>query len=106
MAPEVASQAGYTQQADMWSVGVIAYVLLSGQFPFLKEEQDLLDQAKLDRLMSAQVSYPSAEWECYSKESRRFIGSLFRRRPESRWSATQALEYATDVWRPAAANLS
>lgn len=38
---QVLSGAGYTQKADLWSAGVIAFILLSGSYPFLKDEADL-----------------------------------------------------------------
>lgn len=43
---KVLSGAGYTQKADLWSAGVIAFVLLSGTLPFLKDEADLNDQVR------------------------------------------------------------
>ena len=42
--PKVLSGAGYTQKADLWSAGVIAFMLLCGSFPFLKDEADLNDK--------------------------------------------------------------
>lgn len=43
MAPEVAT-ARYTQSADIWSVGVILHILLTGSPPFVvKEIEDLFD---------------------------------------------------------------
>jgi calcium-dependent protein kinase len=44
MAPEVLT-GRYTKQADLWSVGVIAYMLMSSQMPFYgRKRQDIVDQ--------------------------------------------------------------
>ena len=38
LAPEVLRNEGYNRSLDMWSVGVIVYVTLSGTFPFNEDE--------------------------------------------------------------------
>jgi serine/threonine protein kinase len=47
MAPEVLLGGGYTQKADLWSVGVIAFMLLCGEVPFLRSDADFEDQVPL-----------------------------------------------------------
>ena len=48
---------GFNRSLDIWSVGVIIYVSLSGQFPF-NEDIDIRDQIK-----DAQFMYPSKPWK-------------------------------------------
>jgi serine/threonine protein kinase len=53
MTPEVASgiaKTAITDKADVWAVGVIAWVLLSGEFPFVKNTADLKDKDKMEAL--------------------------------------------------------
>jgi len=46
MAPEVLA-GNYTQQADLWSVGVIAYMLMSSQMPFYGRKRcQIIDKIK------------------------------------------------------------
>ncbi|KXJ24669.1 Serine/threonine-protein kinase 33 [Exaiptasia diaphana] len=42
MAPEVIDDLGYSQQCDIWSIGVIMYILLTGQPPFMAETEEKL----------------------------------------------------------------
>lgn len=55
-APEVLRNKGYNRSLDMWSVGVIIYVSLSGTFPF-NEDEDINDQ-----IQNAAFMYPPHPW--------------------------------------------
>ena len=48
---------GYNRSLDMWSVGVITYVSLSGTFPF-NEDEDINDQ-----IQNAAFMYPPNPWK-------------------------------------------
>lgn len=72
LAPEVLRNKGYNRSLDMWSVGVIIYVSLSGTFPF-NEEEDINDQ-----IQNAAFMYPPNPWKEISSNgscSRQVIGS-------------------------------
>ncbi|KAK2088753.1 Serine/threonine-protein kinase D2 [Saguinus oedipus] len=56
LAPEVLLNQGYNRSLDMWSVGVIMYVSLSGTFPF-NEDEDINDQ-----IQNAAFMYPATPW--------------------------------------------
>ncbi|KIH52513.1 hypothetical protein ANCDUO_17385, partial [Ancylostoma duodenale] len=57
LAPEVLCNKGFNRSLDMWSVGVIVYVSLSGTFPF-NEDEDILDQ-----IQNAEFMYPPNLWK-------------------------------------------
>ncbi len=61
--PDILKQQGFNRALDMWSIGVIVYVSLSGQFPF-NEEVDIEDQIK-----NAQFMYPAKPWAEISKQA-------------------------------------
>jgi len=65
LAPEVLRSKGYNRSLDMWSVGVIIYVSLSGTFPF-NEDEDIHDQ-----IQNAAFMYPSNPWKEISEEGKR-----------------------------------
>lgn len=63
-APEVLRNKGYNRSLDMWSVGVIIYVSLSGTFPF-NEDEDINEQ-----IQNAAFMYPPTPWREISAEGK------------------------------------
>ncbi|MFH4984134.1 hypothetical protein AB6A40_010843 [Gnathostoma spinigerum] len=57
LAPEVLQKRGYNKSLDMWSVGVIIYVTLSGTFPF-NDGEEISDQ-----IQNAAFMFPSEPWD-------------------------------------------
>ena len=62
LAPEVINSSGYNRSLDLWSVGVIMYVSLSGTFPF-NEEEDIQQQ-----ITNATFMFPPPTWSSISLE--------------------------------------
>lgn len=62
LAPEVLRNKGYNRSLDMWSVGVIIYVSLSGTFPF-NEDEDINEQ-----IQNAAFMYPPNPWKEISSD--------------------------------------
>lgn len=67
LAPEVLRNKGYNRSLDMWSVGVIVYVSLSGTFPF-NEDEDIHDQ-----IQNAAFMYPPNPWKTVTPEGRFWV---------------------------------
>jgi len=101
VAPEVLMGQSYTAQSDCWSAGVIAFVLLSGEYPFLKTTNELEDEMKVSALLGARYSmgavWKQREISIFAKE---FIGNSLRRLPGSRWTAKEALHFIQTKWIP------
>ena len=91
VAPEVLlkNMEGYTIAADMWSAGVIAYVLLCGFCPFHHEQTPML----LKLIIIGHYVFPSPYWDTISKEAMDFVSTLLVRDPSKRATAQQALEH-------------
>jgi len=87
MAPEVI-KASYTTKADMWSVGVIAYMLLSGKKPFWANQRDVI----ISKIMKGQCSFDGPRWRNISNEAKQFVKSLLKVDPNERLSAEQAFD--------------
>lgn len=91
VAPEVIRAETYTPAVDVWSLGVLAYNMLSGKLPFdgnnIKEV--------LRRVRSGRYSFPDAEWGDISAEAKDFIRGLLEVDPKKRLTANKALDH---IW--------
>lgn len=100
-APEVLTGQGYREETDIWSIGCIAFILLSGDYPFLKEMADLLDDKKMDQLKNAQFTF-GYTWQLrgISTFARVFVSRCLQKDPAKRWTAKEALEFVKEKWIP------
>ncbi|XP_028921040.1 serine/threonine-protein kinase D2 [Ornithorhynchus anatinus] len=87
LAPEVLLNQGYNRSLDMWSVGVIMYVSLSGTFPF-NEDEDISDQ-----IQNAAFMYPSSPWRQISAEAIDLINNLLQVKMRKRYSVDKSLSH-------------
>ncbi|KAL1524818.1 hypothetical protein AB1Y20_019698 [Prymnesium parvum] len=78
------SPSTYTAEVDIWSVGVITYILLSGAMPFDPNTYTP------DRLS---VSFPDSLFAEVSADAKGFIRSLLQVDPTNRLSASAALAH-------------
>lgn len=92
VAPEVLGRwPTYGAQVDMWSCGVIMYVLLSGRLPFKGSDE----AATLQKVSTGKFVFPPEAFGKVSKEAKELIRRLLTKTPDDRWTAEQALN---DVW--------
>ncbi|NP_001263644.1 serine/threonine-protein kinase D1 isoform 1 [Rattus norvegicus] len=87
LAPEVLRNKGYNRSLDMWSVGVIIYVSLSGTFPF-NEDEDIHDQ-----IQNAAFMYPPNPWKEISHEAIDLINNLLQVKMRKRYSVDKTLSH-------------
>uniref|UniRef100_A0AAQ6ITW1 Serine/threonine-protein kinase n=1 Tax=Anabas testudineus TaxID=64144 RepID=A0AAQ6ITW1_ANATE len=87
LAPEVLRNKGYNRSLDMWSVGVIIYVSLSGTFPF-NEDEDINDQ-----IQNAAFMYPPHPWKKVSQEAIDLINNLLQVNMRKRYSVDKTLSH-------------
>ncbi|XP_028284870.1 protein kinase D4 isoform X1 [Parambassis ranga] len=85
LAPEVISTSGYNRSLDMWSVGVVMYVSLSGTFPF-NEDEEIRQQ-----ITNATFMYPRQPWASISLEAVSLISNLLQVSVRRRFSVGKAL---------------
>uniref|UniRef100_A0A182PTP1 protein kinase C n=1 Tax=Anopheles epiroticus TaxID=199890 RepID=A0A182PTP1_9DIPT len=83
--PEVLRNKGYNRSLDMWSVGVIIYVSLSGTFPF-NEDEDINDQ-----IQNAAFMYPPNPWKEISSDAIDLINNLLQVKQRKRFTVDKSL---------------
>lgn len=86
IAPEVLV-GGYTQAADVWSAGVILYILLSGIPPFWGKTKSTI----FDAVRAANLCFDSDIWDHISPSAKDLISGMLCFDPSRRLSAAQVL---------------
>jgi serine/threonine protein kinase len=89
LAPEVIKQEEYGREIDIWSVGVVCYVVLSGSLPFFHNVLHKLYRQIVER----DLNFPEAAWRSVAKGAQDFILRLLQVRPGDRLSAEQSLNH-------------
>lgn len=89
LAPEVIKQEEYGREIDIWAIGVITYVILSGSLPFFHQVLHKLYRQIVER----DLSFPEEAWRNVSKGALDFILRLLQVRAGDRLTADQALSH-------------
>ncbi|XP_064016379.1 myosin light chain kinase 3 isoform X2 [Pogoniulus pusillus] len=89
LAPEVVNYDFVSYPTDMWSVGVITYMLLSGLSPFLGET----DAETMNYVVNCTWDFDAEAFEQLSEEAKDFISRLLVKEKSCRMSATQCLKH-------------
>lgn len=90
IAPEILKRTDYTNGVDMWSIGVIIYMILCGRPPFNdKHENDLYNNIK----HGIYLFQPTMIWEHISNEAKHLIQQLLVVDPAERLTAKEALQH-------------
>eukprot|EP00408_Alexandrium_pacificum_P050927 CAMPEP_0171265126 /NCGR_PEP_ID=MMETSP0790-20130122/57961_1 /TAXON_ID=2925 /ORGANISM="Alexandrium catenella, Strain OF101" /LENGTH=471 /DNA_ID=CAMNT_0011733779 /DNA_START=60 /DNA_END=1475 /DNA_ORIENTATION=+ len=90
VAPQVlTNQGGYNEKCDIWSCGVLCYIILCGYPPFYGErDSDILKMVKAGRF-----EFPSPDWDSVSADGKSVISQMLVFNPSDRPSAGRLLEH-------------
>lgn len=83
IAPEILRGEGYGKAVDMWSVGVVAYILLCGFPPF----------PDVSKIREGEFAFPSPFWDGVSFLAQDFVKRLLTVDPDQRMSAKSAMQH-------------
>ncbi|KAI4384322.1 hypothetical protein MLD38_002493 [Melastoma candidum] len=87
VSPEALAQGTITSKSDMWSLGVILYILLSGYPPFAAQS----NQQKQQMIMKGEFSFDERSWKNISASARDLVSNLLTVDPVGRPSAQDLL---------------
>ncbi|XP_073310810.1 calcium-dependent protein kinase 26-like [Primulina huaijiensis] len=89
IAPEVLA-GGYDQAADVWSAGVILYILLSGIPPFWGKTKSRI----FDAVRAADLRFQSNPWDFISDSAKQLITGMLCRDTSNRFTPQQVLDHS------------
>ena len=89
MAPEIILDINYGKPVDMWAIGVILFLLLSGDYPFDPSDGDQLNEA----IVRGRYSFSNPVWKGVSTGAKDLISKLLVVDPSRRLTARDALKH-------------
>ena len=88
-APEVLIGPGYSTKADIFSVGIILYTILTGVSPFYgKTQQEVLQKNK-----ACNIEYPEKYWSNVSAHAKSLVERMTEKNPYKRPTAAECLQH-------------
>ena len=88
IAPEVLKER-YDEKCDVWSCGIILYILLCGYPPFNGNTNVEIFHA----IQNQNPTFTGEEWEDITSEAKDLIKLMLKKNPNERWSAEQCLKH-------------
>ncbi|KAK9514830.1 hypothetical protein VZT92_025517 [Zoarces viviparus] len=93
VAPEVLGPEKYDRSCDMWSLGVIMYILLCGYPPFFSHQGLAISPGMKRRIRNGQYDFPNAEWCDVSEEAKQLICHLLKTEPTQRMNIADFINH-------------
>ncbi|XP_026791506.1 MAP kinase-activated protein kinase 3 isoform X2 [Pangasianodon hypophthalmus] len=93
VAPEVLGPEKYDKSCDMWSLGVIMYILLCGFPPFYSNTGQAISPGMKRRIRMGQYEFPNPEWAEVSEEAKQLINQLLKTDPNERMTISQFMNH-------------
>ena len=90
-APEIGGQGGYGLEVDLWSLGVISFMMLTGVLPYESDDPGTLRRKVKNLSVEAVFNQTADLWELVSTEGQEFVKSLLAKDPSQRVPARDLL---------------
>ena len=84
IAPELFNRNNYTPKVDMWSLGIITFIMIGGYHPYIGNK---------NKFNYNGIEFLDRYWNHTSNQSKNFISNLLRCNPNSRMSSEEAISH-------------
>ncbi|XP_054280460.1 MAP kinase-activated protein kinase 2 [Macrosteles quadrilineatus] len=91
VAPEVLGPEKYDKSCDIWSLGVIMYILLCGYPPFFSDNGQPISPGMRNRIKTGSYSFPNPEWSNVSQDAKSLIQDMLRVDPTQRLDINEVM---------------
>ncbi|XP_019880286.1 MAP kinase-activated protein kinase 2 [Aethina tumida] len=91
VAPEVLGPEKYDKSCDIWSLGVIMYILLCGYPPFYSNHGLAISPGMKTRIRMGQYTFPDPEWKNVSEDAKELINGMLNVDPAKRLTIEQVM---------------
>ncbi|TSM36138.1 CaM kinase-like vesicle-associated protein [Bagarius yarrelli] len=97
LAPEVVGRQRYGRPVDCWAIGVVMYILLSGNPPFYDEadddDDDTHDKNMFRKILSGDYEFDSPYWDDISDSAKSLVAALMEVDQDQRLTAQEAISH-------------
>jgi len=87
MAPEVITNYGYSQQCDIWSIGIVLHLLLSGKVPFFANTEEELHEL----IKKGELNFSTKRWASISPAAKQLLEGMLKVDPAHRLTSKEVL---------------
>jgi len=102
-APEIFSGRNYDEKCDIWSLGIILYIMIAGVPPFCSLSEYTVEEAlslpfwkhanNMKKVPTSNVDFPKMYWRGVSDEAQHFLSLMLERDPMKRARAVDLLKH-------------
>ncbi|CAH8547066.1 unnamed protein product [Dicrocoelium dendriticum] len=93
VAPEILTKMSYDQSCDLWSLGIITYILLCGFPPFYSRNGAPISPRMQENIIYGNYDFPESHWANVSSGAKDLIRRLLMTEPSKRLSSAEVMQH-------------